>query len=56
MVQVPALTSVTSEPETVHTAAVVELNVTGKPDELVADTLNGAEPNVIPAIGEKLMV
>jgi len=40
-VQVPAATRVTVEPDTVHTAVVVEPNVTGSPELAVAETVNG---------------
>jgi len=41
MVQVPTVTIVTAEPDTVHTAVVVEAKLTGRPEDAVALTLNG---------------
>ena len=49
IVQVPAPTIVTVEPDIVQTDVVAELNVTAKPDVLVAETENGGVPNVLPA-------
>ena len=45
MVHVPAATSVTAAPETVHTADVSDAKVTARPDDDVAFTVNGAVPN-----------
>jgi len=45
LVQVPAATSVTVEPDTVHTAGVVEPKLTVRPEDAVALTANGAVPN-----------
>jgi hypothetical protein len=56
IVQVPRLTKVTVEPDTVHTEVVLELKVTGKPALLVADTENGAAPSGCPGSAAKLMV
>ena len=44
IVQVPAATSVTVEPDTVQTSVVCELKLTGKPDEADALTENGVAP------------
>lgn len=44
MVQVPAARIVTMLALTVHTAAVVAAKLTGRPDEAVALTVNGAAP------------
>jgi hypothetical protein len=44
-VHVPTATSVTVAPATVHTPTVVEAKLTAKPEEAVALTVNGAEPN-----------
>jgi hypothetical protein len=40
-VQVPVATNVTDEPATVHTAGVVEENVTARPDDADALTVTG---------------
>jgi hypothetical protein len=45
IVQRPTPTSVTVEPDTVHTDVVCELKLTASPDDAVALTLNGAAPN-----------
>ena len=45
MVHFPAATSVTDVPDTVHTVGVVEAKLTAKPEDAVALTVNGAEPN-----------
>ena len=44
---VPAPTRVTVLPLTVQTPVVVEAKLTGSPDDAVADTVNGAAPNVL---------
>ena len=44
IVQLPAATSVTVEPDTVHTSVVCELKLTDKPDEADALIENGAAP------------
>jgi hypothetical protein len=46
IVQVPAATRVTVEPDTVHTAVVADAKVTAKPEEAVALGVNGAAPSV----------
>jgi len=56
MVQVPTVTSVTVDAETVQTLVVVEVNVTAKLEEAVAETVNGAMPNVLPDSAAKVMV
>jgi hypothetical protein len=56
MVQVPAATIVTVEPETVQTPVVEELNVTASEDEDVAETANAASLNVLLANVLKVMV
>jgi hypothetical protein len=43
-VQAPTPTSVTVDPDTVHTAVVLDVKVTAKPELAVADTANGATP------------
>src|SRR5882757_5880054 len=48
MVQIPTATMVTVLPETVQTAVVVEVNVTGRPEEALAAMANGAAPTVTP--------
>jgi phage tail protein X len=45
MVHVPAPTSVTVTPDTVHTDAVVEAKLTANPELALALTANGAAPN-----------
>jgi len=47
--QVPAAIAVTIPAEKVHTAVVVEVYVTGNPDEAVALKVNGATPNATPS-------
>jgi len=42
MVQRPAATNVTVSPETVHVVVVADAKLTGRPDEAVALTVNGA--------------
>ena len=42
MVQVPTVTSVTLAPETAQTDMVVEAKVTGRPEDALALTVNGA--------------
>ena len=44
MVHVPTATSVTVAVETVQVAGVVEAKATGRPEEAVAPTANGAVP------------
>ena len=56
MVQVPAATSVTVVPLTVHTAVVVDENVTASPDVVVALTVNAAVPYVLPPNAAKAIV
>lgn len=56
IVQVPAATSVTVVPVTVHLEVVVEEKPTASPDEDVALTVNGAVPNVLPANAAKVIV
>jgi hypothetical protein len=46
MVQAPTAIRVTVEPDTVQTAGVVEAKLTGRPEDVVAATVNGAAPNV----------
>ncbi len=46
MVQVPAPTKVTVEPETVQTVGLAEVNPTARPELVLAETVNGATPNV----------
>jgi hypothetical protein len=56
MVQVPAATSVTVPPDTVHRAGVVEAKLTARPEEAVAETANGAAPKVWFESAPKAMV
>jgi hypothetical protein len=56
MVQVPAETSVTVAPETVHTGAVIDLKLTVRPDEAVALTVKGDAPNVWSGIVPNVIV
>ena len=56
IVQVPDATRVTVAPLTVQTAAVVDVNVTGRPDDAVATMENGAMPNVRLGSASKAMV
>jgi hypothetical protein len=44
MVQVPAASRLTVEPDTVHTEELVDAKLTGRPDDAVAARLNGAAP------------
>jgi hypothetical protein len=44
--QVPAVSSVTVDPATVHTAGVVDAKVTARPEVAVAVTVNGGPPKV----------
>ena len=57
IVHVPPPTIVTVEPDTVQTDVVAELNAdTASPTELVAETVNGAAPNVLPDIAGTVRV
>ena len=56
MVHVPTETRVTVAPLTVHTDAVSDEKLTGKPDDAVALTVNGAAPNVLLLKDAKVMV
>ena len=56
MVHVPAATTVTVLPLTVQMVVVVEVNVTGSPDDAVALIVNGATPSVTLAIAGNVMV
>jgi hypothetical protein len=56
MLQVPALVSVTCEPETRQALPVVAVNVTGSPDVAVALTVNGLVPKVRLVMLAKLIV
>jgi hypothetical protein len=56
IVHVPAPTSVTVTPDTVHTAEVVEAKLTANPELAVALTANGAVPNTWPDKPPKLIV
>ncbi len=56
MVQVPVVRSVTLVPETVHTAAVVELKLTARPEEAVAPMVTGESARVLLARAPKVMV
>jgi hypothetical protein len=56
MVQVPTATKVTVAPDIVHTDWVVEAKLTGRPDDAVAFTVNGAVPNTWFESAAKVMV
>ena len=56
MVQVPVATSVTVLPETVQVVAVVDAKLTGKPDDDVAETVNGGLPSTWLGNGANVMV
>ena len=56
MVQVPVATSVTVLPETVQVVAVVDAKLTGKPDDAVAETVNGGLPSTWLGKGANVMV
>ena len=56
MVHVPAATSVTVLPLTVHTAGVSDEKLTGSPDDAIALTVNGAAPKVLALSAPKLIV
>jgi len=56
IVQGPAETSVTVDPDTVHTAVVCELKLTANPEVAVALTVNAAVPYTLFANAPKLMV
>lgn len=55
-VQVPALTSVTLVPVTVHVAGVVDAKATGRLDDDVALTGTGPVPKVLPGSEANVMV
>jgi len=54
-VQVPATSSVTVLPDTAQTEAVVDAKLTGRPDEAVALTVNGAVPYVAVGMDGKVI-
>ena len=54
--QVPAVTIVTIEPDTVQTGVVVEAKLTVSPEEAVAVSAKGAAPKVTPEGAAKVMV
>jgi hypothetical protein len=56
MVQVPAPTSVTVVPNTVHTAVDWELKLTASPELALALTANGAAPNTWPDSAPNVIV
>jgi hypothetical protein len=56
MVQVPAATSVTVEPETVQVDVVCELKLTGRFEDAVALTVKVPDPKAWFANDAKLMV
>jgi hypothetical protein len=56
MVQRPAVTIVTVLPLTLHTGEVSDAKLTGRPEDAVALTVNGAVPNVLLANAPKAMV
>jgi hypothetical protein len=56
MEHVPAPTSVTVTPETVHTEGVVEVKLTGRPELAEAVTTKGPSPRVLSLKAPKVMV
>jgi hypothetical protein len=56
IVQVPALSSVTVAPDTVQTEGLVDAKLTGKPEDAVALSANGAVPKAWFDGPTKLMV
>jgi hypothetical protein len=56
MVHVPAPTSVTVTPDTVHTGEVIEAKLTANPELALALTANGAAPNTWLDKAPKLIV
>ena len=56
MLQVPNATSVTDVPDTVHTEVVVAVNATVRPDEAVAEIVNGATTKLLAARAAKVIV
>lgn len=52
----PNATIVMVAPEMVQIAVVVDVKATARPDDAVADTVNGVEPNPFPASAAKVMV
>ena len=56
ILQVPAATSVTVVPETVHTGAVCELKLTARPELAVAPTVNGGVPSARFESAPKVMI
>ena len=56
IVQVPNVKSVTDAPETVHTGVVVEVKATARPDEAVAEIVNGATTKLLAARAAKVIV
>ena len=56
IVQVPVVSSVTVLPLTVQTADVSDAKLTGKPDDAVALTLNGASLTSLSGSGLKVIV
>lgn len=56
MVQVPTVTSVTDDAETVQMPVVVDVNATAKPEEAVAETVNDDAPNDLPDSAANVIV
>ena len=56
MVQVPAATKVTVAPDTVQTGTVIDAKLTGRKDDAVAETVNGAVPSAMFASAPKVML
>ena len=54
--QIPTATSVTVLPLTEHTVVVSDEKLTGKPDDAVALTVNGADPNTLLLSAPKVIV
>ncbi len=55
MVQVPAPKKVTTLPDTVHTAGVIELKVTGRPELAVAVSVIGTAADCGPGLGNVIV-
>jgi hypothetical protein len=56
MVQVPAARIVTVAPDTEHTLVVVEVKLTPRPEEAVADTVKAGVPYVLVERAPKVIV
>ena len=56
MVQAPTDSSIIVEPDTVHTAEVVEVKLTARPEEAVALSAGGVVPSAALASAGKVML